>query len=84
MLIDSGCSVNVANAHGDTPLHVAARQQHYNCTLVLLLRGADIDARNSGGEVPADCCSGDCLAAISLNQQLRPIFQNRTRTILTK
>ncbi|XP_045541652.1 histone-lysine N-methyltransferase EHMT1 isoform X1 [Papilio machaon] len=58
------------NAHADTPLHVAARQGHYACVVMLLARGARTDVENSGGELPVEVCSGQCQTAISLNMQM--------------
>lgn len=58
------------NAHADTPLHVAARQGHYACVVILLARGARTDVENSAGELPVEVCSGQCQSAISLNMQM--------------
>ncbi|XP_026728846.1 histone-lysine N-methyltransferase EHMT2 isoform X2 [Trichoplusia ni] len=58
------------NTHADTPLHVAARQGHYACVVILLARGARTDVENSAGELPVEVCSGQCQSAISLNMQM--------------
>ncbi|CAK1599333.1 unnamed protein product [Parnassius mnemosyne] len=58
------------NAHADTPLHVAARQGHYACVVILLARGARTDMENSAGELPVEVCSGQCQTAISINMQM--------------
>ncbi|XP_050352869.1 histone-lysine N-methyltransferase EHMT1 isoform X2 [Nymphalis io] len=58
------------NAHTDTPLHVAAREGHYACVVVLLAHGARTDQENSAGELPVDVCSGPSHNAILLNMQM--------------
>ncbi|XP_068628498.1 histone-lysine N-methyltransferase EHMT2 isoform X2 [Battus philenor] len=58
------------NAHADSPLHVAARQGHYACVVILLARGARTDVENSAGELPVEVCTGQCQTAISLNMQM--------------
>ncbi|KAJ8734342.1 hypothetical protein PYW07_014893 [Mythimna separata] len=58
------------NAHADTPLHVAARQGHYACVVILLARGARTDIENSAGELAVEVCTGQCQSAISLNMQM--------------
>ncbi|XP_028169065.1 uncharacterized protein LOC114359033 [Ostrinia furnacalis] len=58
------------NAHKDTPLHVAARQGHYSCVVILLARGARTDVENSAGELPVEVCSGACQSVVSLNMQM--------------
>ena len=51
MLVSAGCNVNQANAIGETPIHIALRQDHYECALLLLARGARLDLPNSQGQV---------------------------------
>ncbi|CAH0600851.1 unnamed protein product [Chrysodeixis includens] len=63
-------AAHARNAHADTPLHVAARQGHYACVVILLARGARTDVENSAGELPVEVCSGQCQSAISLNMQM--------------
>ncbi|CAH1643749.1 unnamed protein product [Spodoptera littoralis] len=58
------------NAHGDTPLHIAARQGHYACVVMLLARGVRTDIENAAGELPVEVCTGQCQTAISLNMQM--------------
>ncbi|KAI8429371.1 hypothetical protein MSG28_000016 [Choristoneura fumiferana] len=50
--------------------HVAARQGHYACVVILLAHGARTDVENSAGELPVEVCSGECQSAISLNMQM--------------
>ncbi|XP_052758812.1 histone-lysine N-methyltransferase EHMT2 [Galleria mellonella] len=64
--------LDAGNAHGDTPLHVAARQGHYACVVILLAHGARTDIANSAGEVAASVCANErCEAAISLAMHMR-------------
>ncbi|KAJ2946713.1 hypothetical protein O0L34_g12771 [Tuta absoluta] len=82
LLLDSAPdTVNALNAHTDTPLHVAARQGHYACVIMLLARGARTDAENTAGEFPLDVCSreGQCYSAISLNMQMTVSVSEKLR-----
>ncbi|RVE55212.1 hypothetical protein evm_000110 [Chilo suppressalis] len=72
-------TVHHHNAHHDTPLHIAARQGHYACVIILLARGAKTDVENSAGELPADVCTGACQTAIALNMHMAQITGNPTR-----
>ncbi|KAK7873213.1 hypothetical protein R5R35_011296 [Gryllus longicercus] len=76
MLLNYGCPVNCTNTHGDTPLHIGARQNMYSCVLLLLTRGADVNKTNNSGDTPQNCChtqSNDCFRAIVLNKELQSI-----------
>ncbi|XP_049887933.1 histone-lysine N-methyltransferase EHMT1 isoform X2 [Pectinophora gossypiella] len=71
LLLDAApAALHALNAHTDTPLHVAARQGHYACVVILLARGAKTDVENSAGELPVDVCSGQCRATVSLHMQM--------------
>ncbi|CAH2068186.1 unnamed protein product, partial [Iphiclides podalirius] len=71
LLLDAAPHAHHApNAHADTPLHVAARQGHYACVVILLARGARTDMENSEGELPVEVCTGQCQTAISINMQM--------------
>ncbi|KAM3957044.1 histone-lysine N-methyltransferase G9a [Aphomia sociella] len=63
--------IDVGNAHADTPLHVAARQGHYACVVILLARGARTDITNCAGELAAQVCVGRCRTAVSLSMHMR-------------
>ncbi|BES93469.1 Histone-lysine N-methyltransferase [Nesidiocoris tenuis] len=69
-LLNFGCAVNLSNSHGDTPLHIAARQAADNCVLLLLARGARTELVNKAGQTPRDCVINKdsyCYTAIDLN-----------------
>lgn len=49
-------NVNLANRAGDTPLHYAARCfAPLEAVQMMLDKGADVNARNHGGQTPLDC-----------------------------
>ncbi|VEN36415.1 unnamed protein product [Callosobruchus maculatus] len=82
LLLDKGgCDVNAVNAHGETPLHIAAREDRYNCTIVLLARGASISVLSKNNESPLDCVpdGGDCYGPIALNVKLQAIIGSGDR-----
>ncbi|CAH4035175.1 unnamed protein product [Pieris brassicae] len=62
--------VNTANAHADTPLHIAAREGHYPCVVILLARGARTDIENSSAELPIHVSSGTCRSSIVVNMKV--------------
>lgn len=70
--------------------HIAARQNAYECVILLLARGARVDMHNRAGVLPLDCVVGapnDTYTAIKLNVELRNLtlnVQKRAQKILTK
>ncbi|KAF4527093.1 hypothetical protein B566_EDAN015366 [Ephemera danica] len=51
--------------------------ENYECVLLLLARGARVDARNVAGDRPLDCCPHprtDCYTAINMNVQLQNLL----------
>ena len=52
MILDRGCSLDVADVDGDTALHVAVRRQNNEVLAVLLRKGANPDLKNSLEESP--------------------------------
>eukprot|EP00386_Alphamonas_edax_P007840 GDKI01025969.1.p1 GENE.GDKI01025969.1~~GDKI01025969.1.p1 ORF type:complete len:130 (-),score=13.16 GDKI01025969.1:32-421(-) len=53
-LLDGGVDVNCRDKLGNTPLHVAARNKHYDMCKLLLARGGDPKSKNNKGSTPAD------------------------------
>uniref|UniRef100_A0A0A9Z5B7 Histone-lysine N-methyltransferase EHMT1 n=4 Tax=Lygus hesperus TaxID=30085 RepID=A0A0A9Z5B7_LYGHE len=73
-LLNFGCSINLSNTHGDTPLHIAARQGADNCVVLLLARGARVEMMNKAGQLPRDCVINKdsyCYTAIDLNMTIK-------------
>ena len=68
LLLAAGSNVNQANAIGETPLHIALRQDHYDCALYLITRGSRLDLANNQGHVPANCIDEEKSKAASLIQ----------------
>ncbi|CAK1548046.1 unnamed protein product [Leptosia nina] len=62
--------INTCNAHADTALHIAAREGHYPCVVILLARGARTDIENSSNELPVHVSSGPSHNAIVLNMKI--------------
>jgi ankyrin repeat protein len=54
VLLDQGAQVNARNAHGWTPLHVAAAGGDPAVIALLLQHGADVHARSHIGTTPLD------------------------------
>ena len=52
MILDRGCSLDVADLDGDTALHLAVRRQNNEILAVLLRKGANPDIKNTSGECP--------------------------------
>ncbi|KAK6620731.1 hypothetical protein RUM43_011026 [Polyplax serrata] len=89
MFLNDGSDINAVNVHGDTPLHIAARQHKYSCVLLLLARGARSDLKNKNGEQARDCCgssASDIYKGITLNMELSALltrFQDRSPRIIS-
>ncbi|XP_014284421.1 histone-lysine N-methyltransferase EHMT2 isoform X2 [Halyomorpha halys] len=77
-LLNYGSAINLCNAHGDTPLHIAARQAADNCVMLLLARGARSDITNKAGQLARDCVlleSSYCKTAIELNMKIASLVK---------
>uniref|UniRef100_A0A671S6J1 Histone-lysine N-methyltransferase EHMT1-like n=1 Tax=Sinocyclocheilus anshuiensis TaxID=1608454 RepID=A0A671S6J1_9TELE len=57
LLLDKRSDLHAVNIHGDSPLHIAVRQNQLDCVMLFLSRGADVNLNNKDGETPLDCCS---------------------------
>ena len=53
-LLRCGATVNLPNAHGNTPLHRAAKHGHVDIAMALLHHGANPQLRNGRGETAAE------------------------------
>jgi len=51
--------INAKNKFGETPLHVAAKGDHYNVVQYLLINGADPNIKNKQNCTPLDVCPSD-------------------------
>jgi ankyrin repeat protein len=49
MILDRGCSLDVADVEGDTVLHLAARRENNELLAALLRKGANPDIKNGVG-----------------------------------
>ena len=47
MILDRGCSLDVADVEGDTVLHLAARRENNELLAALLRKGANPDIKNA-------------------------------------
>ena len=63
------------NVHGDTPLHIAARQNHAHAVYLLIVRGARVDCVNAKGQTPIDTAIQDSevYRLLNVNHQLRQV-----------
>lgn len=48
-----------ANTHGDTALHIAAREDHYSCVTALLAAGADPNIVNKEEQTAVEVSTRD-------------------------
>lgn len=54
-LLKSGAIVNHPDANGQTPLHLSAKNGHFQSSMVLLRGGADTNAKDFEGKTPLHC-----------------------------
>uniref|UniRef100_A0A7N6BLW8 Euchromatic histone-lysine N-methyltransferase 1b n=1 Tax=Anabas testudineus TaxID=64144 RepID=A0A7N6BLW8_ANATE len=66
LLLNARCDLQAVNIHGDSPLHIAARENRFECVTLFLSRGADVFLKNREGETPPDCCSHNSKAWVAL------------------
>ncbi|XP_039269429.2 histone-lysine N-methyltransferase EHMT2-like [Styela clava] len=55
MCLQRRCDFNYRNKHGDTALHIAARQDHADCVLCLANWGVDHTIKNNEGKTALEC-----------------------------
>ena len=53
-LLSHGCNVNITNAEGQTPLHLACKGKHRSLIDLLLQEGASTAAKDLNGNTPRD------------------------------
>ncbi|KAM7392086.1 hypothetical protein PAMP_022722 [Pampus punctatissimus] len=78
-LLEARCDLDALNIHGDSPLHVAARENHLECVMLFLSRGADVSQRNREGQTPLDCCvyGSKVWTALNTNKKLTDARRGR-------
>ncbi|XP_074527144.1 histone-lysine N-methyltransferase EHMT2-like isoform X2 [Halichoeres trimaculatus] len=78
-LLEARCDLIAVNVHGDSPLHVAARENHLECVMLFLSRGADVNHRNREGETALDCCvhGSKVWTALNTNKKLTDARRGR-------
>ncbi|MBN3275930.1 EHMT1 methyltransferase, partial [Polyodon spathula] len=80
ILLNAKCDLLAVNVHGDSPLHIAARENRLDCVVLFLSRGADVNLQNKEGETPVECCSlgSQVWAALQANRKLKDAAANRS------
>lgn len=65
--------LSIQNIHGDTPLHISARQSKTKICMLLMAHGASLSARNLANELPLDVADekSDCAKLLRFNMDLR-------------
>ncbi|XP_034752396.1 histone-lysine N-methyltransferase EHMT1 isoform X2 [Etheostoma cragini] len=71
LLLNARCHLQAVNIHGDSPLHIAARENRLECVTLFLTQGADVFLKNREGETPPDCCSHNSKAWAALQANRR-------------
>ena len=88
LLLAAGSNVNAKNGIGETPLHIALRQDHYECALHLVTRGGRLDIQNNQGQLPAQCISEDApnkaTSLLQLGTTLQKMMSERKQKFLTE
>uniref|UniRef100_A0A673ZV65 Euchromatic histone-lysine N-methyltransferase 1a n=1 Tax=Salmo trutta TaxID=8032 RepID=A0A673ZV65_SALTR len=74
ILLDARCELHAVNVHGDSPLHIAARENQLECVTLLLSRGT-----------PLDCCiyNSKVWAALNTNKKLADVLSRYTAVPIT-
>ncbi|XP_034027154.1 histone-lysine N-methyltransferase EHMT1-like [Thalassophryne amazonica] len=79
VLLDARCDLSAVNIHGDSSLHVAARENHLECVMLFLSRGADSNQQNNEGETPLDCSvnGSKVWTILNTNKKLTNVWRGR-------
>ena len=72
-----------ANVHGDTPLHVAARESHHNCISLLLTYGADSTIQNHEKDTPLNVSNDLLTLAFHSNRKQQSMILSENHPILS-
>lgn len=69
----SNSDLNIQNIHGDTALHIAARQSKPKICMLLMAHGANLNIRNLANESPLDVADekGECAKLLKFNMDLK-------------
>ncbi|XP_067868770.1 histone-lysine N-methyltransferase EHMT1-like isoform X4 [Heterodontus francisci] len=79
IFLNAKCDLTAVNMHGDSPLHIASRENHYECVVLFLSRGADVNIKNKEGETPLECSSlnSQVWVALQVNKKLKQASANK-------
>lgn len=71
----SNSDLNIQNIHGDTALHIAARQAKPKICMLLMGHGANLNIRNLANESALDVADekGECAKLLKFNMELRSL-----------
>ena len=67
--------------------HIALRQDHYECTLLFLMRKARLDLKNKNDQLPADCIvvkNPKCATIIKLSTTLQELMKDAPKSRLER
>lgn len=79
LLLNHGCDVNATNAIGESPMHIALRQDHYECVVLFLMRRARLDLVNKNGQKPVECIvakNPKCATIVKLTTTLNDLMKD--------
>ncbi|XP_061482189.1 histone-lysine N-methyltransferase EHMT2-like isoform X1 [Rhineura floridana] len=70
--LNAKCDLHAVNFHGDSPLHIAARESYDKCVLLFLSREADTEVWNKEGDSPVDLTleNSEVWFALQLNRSV--------------
>lgn len=79
ILLAAKCDLHAVNIHGDSPLHIAAREDRYACVVLFLSRDSDVNLKNKEGETPLQCASlnSQVWDALQMSKALRDAAPDR-------
>lgn len=71
-LLESGANVNAQNDNGDTPLHIAAKQDEHQSIEILIRLNANLDIKNNEGQSALDIAPRETYQyMIRLNEEIK-------------
>jgi len=87
LLLNHNCNINSTNNLGETPMHIALRQDHYECAVLFLMRGANLNIENKDSKKPVELMTSKdakCRTIVRLTTLLQSLMKDTKQYFFEK